>query len=66
MTSLVVPVDFPSEIATQLAIANNCAGFYSGIPPKWAVLSNTQGWTLPCVVIEDEAGNVLSWFPVVG
>jgi hypothetical protein len=64
MTSLVVPVDFPADTATALAIANGCAGFYSGTPPKWAVLSEAQGWTLPCVVVTDEYDTVLSWSPV--
>lgn len=64
MISLVVPSDFPPETATDLAIANGCSGFYSGIPPKWVVLSQEQGWTLPCAVTEDEEGNVTSWAPV--
>lgn len=64
MTSLVVPVDFPPDTATQLAISNGCAGFYSGTPPKWVVISEAQGWTLPCVVVTDEYDTVLSWSPV--
>ena len=64
MTFLVVPVDFPTDTATELAIANGCAGFYSGTPPKWVVLSESQGWTLPCVVVTDEYDTVLSWSPV--
>jgi hypothetical protein len=65
MTSLVVPVDFPPDTATELAIINGCAGFYSGTPPKWVVISEAQGWTLPCVVVTDESDTVLSWSPVV-
>lgn len=64
MTSLVVPVDFPSDTATQLATANGCAGFYSGLPPKWVAIFEAQGWTLPCVVVTDEFDTVLSWSPV--
>jgi hypothetical protein len=64
MTSLVVPVDFPSDTATELAVANGCAGFYSGLPPKWGAISEAQGWTLPCVVVTDEYDTVLSWSPV--
>tara|TARA_R110000868_G_scaffold176154_2_gene413563 strand:+ start:1636 stop:1833 length:198 start_codon:yes stop_codon:yes gene_type:complete len=64
MKALVVPADFPSETATELALANGCAGFYSGLPPKWVALSEAQGWTLPCVVETDEYDTVLSWTPV--
>ncbi len=64
MKALVVPADFPSDTATALALANGCAGFYSGIPPKWVALSETQAWTLPCVVETDEYDTVLFWTPV--
>lgn len=64
MTSLVVTVDFPSDTATELALTNGCAGFYSGIPPKWISLSEAQSWTLPCVVETDEYDTVVSWTPV--
>lgn len=64
MTSLVVTVDFPSDTATELALTNGCAGFYSGIPPKWVSLSEAQSWTLPCVVETDEYDTVVSWTPV--
>jgi len=65
MKSLVVPSGFPAETATELAIANGCGGFYTGIPPVWAVLAEEQAWTIPCIVTEDENGNVTSWTPVV-
>jgi hypothetical protein len=64
MTSLIVPEGFPSETATELAIANGCAGFYTGTPPKWVVISGEQGWTLPSLVVTDEYDTVLSWAPV--
>ena len=64
MPFLVVPTGFPSETATELAVSNGCAGFYTGIPPKWVVLSEQQGWTLPCIVTEDDDGNAVSWAPV--
>jgi hypothetical protein len=64
MTSLIIPAGFPVETATALAIANGCAGYYTGIPPKWVALSEAQGWTLPCLVETDEYDTVLSWSPV--
>lgn len=64
MKVLVVPTDFPSEVATEIAIANQCAGYYTGIPPKWVVLSEDHGWTLPCIVETDEQDGVISWTPV--
>lgn len=62
---LIVAVGTPSSEATALAHANNCVGFYTGIPPKWDVLSQEQGWTLPCVVETDDQGNLVSWAPAV-
>lgn len=64
MQSLIVPAGFPPDIATDLATANGCAGYYTGTPPKWVVISESQGWTLPCVVVTDEYDTVLSWAPV--
>ena len=64
MKSLIIPDGFPVETATELAIANGCAGFYTGTPPKWVTLSEAQGWTLPCLVVTDEYDTVLSWSPV--
>lgn len=61
---LIVAVGTSSEEATALALANGCVGFYTGVPPKWAALSEEQGWTLPCVITEDENGAVVSWAPV--
>ncbi len=37
---------------------------HSGLPPKWVVLSEAQGWTLPCLVVTDEFDAALSWSPV--
>jgi len=64
MPFLVVPTGFPVETATELATANGCAGYYTGIPPKWVVISGEQGWTLPCLIETDEYDAVLSWSPV--
>ena len=62
---LIVPVGTSSADATALAIANGCSGFYTGIPPIMQAMATEQGWTLPCVVTEDENGMVVSWAPVV-
>jgi hypothetical protein len=61
---LIVVAGTPDADATALAIANGCVGYYQGIPPVWQVLAQEQGWNLPCVVTEDDAGNVVSWAPV--
>lgn len=62
--SLIVPVGTSSDDATALAVANGCAGFYTGIPPVLQEMATEQGWTLPCVITEDESGVVISWEPV--
>lgn len=64
MKTLIVPVSMPAEEATALAVANGCTGFYTGVPPKWTQLAADQAWTLPCIILEDEAGGVVSWEPV--
>lgn len=60
---LIFPVPAPAD-AIAITAANDAVGFYTGVPPKWAALSEEQGWTLPCVVEEDDEGNVVSWAPV--
>lgn len=62
---LIVVAGTPDADATALAIANGCVGYYQGIPPVWQGLAEEQGWSLPCVVTEDEAGDVTSWAPAV-
>lgn len=61
---LIVVAGTPEDQATALAVANGCVGFYQGIPQSMLALSEEQGWTLPCVVEEDDEGNVVSWAPV--
>lgn len=61
---LIVVAGTPSEEATALAVANGCAGFYQGVPPILQAQATYEGWTLPCVITEDENGAVVSWAPV--
>jgi len=61
---LVVTVTTSAEDATALAIANGCVGFYTGVPPKWQGVAVEQSWTLPCIVVTNEADEVTSWTPV--
>lgn len=62
---LIVSVGTSTDTATAMAIANGCGGFYQGIPPIMQGMATEQGWTLPCVVTENEDGFVVSWEPVV-
>lgn len=61
---LIVAAGTPSDQATALAVANGCVGFYTGIPPVLQGQADAEGWTLPCIVTEDETGTVVSWAPV--
>lgn len=61
---LIVVVGTPADQATALAVANGCVGFYTGIPPVLQGQAAAEGWTLPCIVTEDETGTVVSWAPV--
>jgi len=60
---LVFPVPAPAD-AIAVTNANDAVGFYTGIPPKWQALSEEQGWTLPCVITENEDDIVTSWQPL--
>ena len=62
---LVVAVGTPEDVATPLALANHCVGYFMGVPPCYAQLAQEQGWTLPCVITEDADGNVAAWAPAV-
>ena len=61
---LIVVAGTPNEEATALALANGCVGFYQGIPPVLQGMAAEQGWTLPCVITENEDGIVTSWQPL--
>lgn len=61
---LIVVAGTPEDQATALAVANGCVGFYQGIPQSMQAQADAQGWTLPCVIEEDDEGNVVSWAPV--
>lgn len=61
---LIVPIGTSTETATALAVANGCTGFYLGVPPVMSAMAIEQGWTLPCVVTENEDGIVVAWAPV--
>lgn len=58
---LVVSLETPASDAVQMAVTNNCCAFLSGIPPVYGPLAVEQGWTLPCVITEDETGAIVSW-----
>lgn len=64
-TFVIVPVGYPVDQATQLAIANSAAGFFTGIPPVWADQASAEGWTLPCLITQsiegDDAGQIVAW-----
>ena len=61
---LVVAEGTDPSTATQLAVANGCCGFYTGIPPVWMAQAAEQGWTLPCVLTDDGTGSIVAWSPV--
>jgi len=61
---VVFSVPAPAD-AIAITSANDAVGFFTGIPPRWQTIAEEQGWTLPCVVVEDEDGNVASWSPAV-
>lgn len=58
---LIVPVGTSPQDATEVALARGCTGFYIGIPPAMIAQAAADGWILPCVVTEDEDGNVVAW-----
>lgn len=60
----IVAVGTPAADATALANANDCGGYYTGIPPMWATQAVEESWTLPCVVTQSlETGAVIAWAP---
>lgn len=64
MSWLIVSEGTSFDSALSLAQANDCVGWYTGIPPVWVQLAAEQGWTLPCVVTQDaETGDVTGWTP---
>lgn len=61
---LIATEDMPTNEAVQMAIANGCCAFFTGIPTSMQAQASAEGWTLPCVITEDETGTIIAWGPV--
>lgn len=64
MKWLIVDPSTSFDDALAMSTANDCVGWYSGVPPVWQGMSADQGWTLPCTVTQDAEGDVTGWAPV--
>jgi hypothetical protein len=64
MNWLVVSQGTSFDSALSLAQANDCVGWYTGIPPVYQAQAAAEGWVLPCVVIMADDGTITSWMPV--
>ena len=62
---LVVSVGTDPADATALAVANDCCGFYTGLPENMAAQAASEEWTLPCVLTDDGTGFISAWTPAV-
>lgn len=58
---LVVDAQMPMADAIQLAVLNACCALLQGIPNSLIMQAQTEGWTIPCVLTEDETGAIVSW-----
>ena len=52
------------DAAIQLATLNDCSALLQGIPPVYMAQAETDGWSLPCVITEDDTGAIVAWKPV--
>jgi hypothetical protein len=64
MNWLIVSEGTSFDSALSLAQANDCVGWYTGIPPVYQAQSAVEGWVLPCVTVMNEEGMIISWTPV--
>jgi len=64
MNWLIVSEGTSFDTSLALATANDCVGWYTGIPPVYQTQAVVEGWVLPCVVLMDEDGTIISWTPV--
>ena len=64
MNWLIVSEGTSFDSALSLAQANDCVGWYTGIPPVYQAQSAAEGWVLPCVVVMNEEGMIINWTPV--
>jgi len=61
---LIVAPGTETSVAIQMAVANGCCAFLSGIPLSMQAQAEAEGWTVPCVITEDETGAIIAWAPV--
>lgn len=58
---LIVPSDWSTAESTGTAIAEGCVAYYTGIPPVLEPIAQADGWTVPCVITEDDTGAISAW-----
>lgn len=61
MSWLIVSEGTSFDSALSLAQANDCVGWYTGIPPVYQAQAAAEGWVLPCVVLMNDDGIIISW-----
>jgi hypothetical protein len=65
MKWLIVDSHISFETAREKSELHNCAGWINGVPPAMQFLASEQGWSIPCVIVQDEQeGEILSWYEV--
>lgn len=48
--------------AQTIASQQSCCAYVSGIPMSSSGIAEMQGWTVPCVIVEDlETLEIVSW-----
>lgn len=58
---LIAPPTWSTSECVTVATTEHCCAFLTGVPPVYEAISTEQGWTLPCVITEDETGAVTAW-----
>lgn len=58
---LIAPPSWSATECVTVATTENCCAYLTGIPPVYEALASEQGWTVPCVITEDDGGAVTSW-----
>jgi hypothetical protein len=59
---LIVDPSWNASKAEEIANLHDCCAYLLRVPQSLSGLAESQGWSVPCVIVEDiEASEITSW-----
>jgi hypothetical protein len=62
---LIADPSWSASKVEEVTSLHGCCAYFLGLPQSLSGLAESQGWSVPCVIVEDiEASEIVSWTPV--